>query len=458
MEELAYKDSDLALKEPKTSWQIIDDDSNQKELFLTKAQEKEKRLKKKQSSTFLNNLSIPIHRWFRFSAGFSAEWVRKLLIEEYEEGRRNVLDPFAGSGTVLLEAQFCDFESIGVDSHPFISKVGKAKLYWNINYKELAEAGLKVLEKAKSIDLDLKDDPPKLIKKCFYKGYYQRLKSIFKAIETSDFGEKKNRLLWLAAISIIRECSSAGTAQWQYVLPEKEKKNVSEPYLAFKEKILLMASDMKERQKWNQGASAKYLEGDARKMAGVEDNWADLVVTSPPYANNYDYADAVRLELTVLGEIERWRELHDVIRKHLLPSCTQHVTRVRDKTFEIANDPILSPIKDELIEVVEKLAHEREERKGRKDYHTMAASYFRDMAKVWKSLRAKTTEGAKVCFVVGDSAPYGIYLPVDRWFGELALAYGFKSFKFEKTRDRNTKWKNRKHTVPLKEGRLWVNG
>jgi hypothetical protein len=63
-----------------------------------------------------------------------------------------------------------------------------------------------------------------------------------------------------------------------------------------------------------------------------------------------------------------------------------------------------------------------------------------------------------VCFVVGDSAPYGVYVPVERWLGELALAAGFHSYSFEKTRDRNVKWKNRKHRVPLKEGRLWVEG
>jgi len=39
---------------------------------------------------------------------------------------------------------------------------------------------------------------------------------------------------------------------------------------------------------------------------------------------------------------------------------------VRDKTFEIANDPILSPIQDEILEVIETLADEKEERKGKK--------------------------------------------------------------------------------------------
>ncbi len=49
-------------------------------------------------------------------------------------------------------------------------------------------------------------------------------------------------------------------------------------------------------------------------------------------------------------------------------------------------------------------------------------------------------------------------LPVDKWMGALTLASGFKTFAFQKTRDRNVKWKNRKHTVPLHEGRLLVEG
>jgi hypothetical protein len=49
-------------------------------------------------------------------------------------------------------------------------------------------------------------------------------------------------------------------------------------------------------------------------------------------------------------------------------------------------------------------------------------------------------------------------VPVDVWLGKLALAAGFKSFSFEKIRDRNIKWKNRKHDVPLCEGHFWIKG
>ena len=58
--------------------------------------------------------------------------------------------------------------------------------------------------------------------------------------------------------------------------------------------------------------------------------------------------------------------------------------------------------------------------------------------------------------MIGDSAPYGIHIPVESWLGELAISADFKSYSFHKLRDRNIKWKNRKHRVPLHEGLLWV--
>lgn len=39
----------------------------------------------------------------------------------------------------------------------------------------------------------------------------------------------------------------------------------------------------------------------------------------------------------------------------------------------------------------------------------MIALYFLDLAKVWWHLRYVCKEGSTVCFVIGDSAPYGVY-------------------------------------------------
>jgi hypothetical protein len=130
----------------------------------------------------------------------------------------------------------------------------------------------------------------------------------------------------------------------------------------------------------------------------------------------------------------------------------------RESLEQFLSSELLKPIIDELRVVTNTLAAERVKHGGKKNYHLMIAAYFLDMAQMWFALRRICRQGSRVCFVVGDSAPYGVYVPVYNWLGMLALAAGFRRFSFEKTRDRNTKWKNRKHRVPLCEGRLWVEG
>ena len=409
------------------------------------------------STTFIGNLALPVHKWFRYSAGFSAEWVRSVLQQERAAGRHRVLDPFVGSGTVALEGELVGMPSIGLEAHPFIVRVAQAKLHWREDPADFEAYGHDVLSAAAEMSVAV-DGAPDLIQKCFEREAYSRLAALIEAWRDRADGSPLSELTWLAAISIIRSCSTAGTAQWQYVLPNKEKKNVADPFDAFRKKVAVMAADMRTRQRGPNGSPATVSNDDARSCETVEDGWADLIVTSPPYANNYDYADATRLELTVLGEVERWKDLHEAVRQHLLPSCTQHVTKRRDETFEMLEDSLLDPIKPQITEVCQELANVSDERKGRKAYHTLVAAYFSNMTRVWQQLRRVTADGGRACFVVGDSAPYGVYVPVDEWLGEIAVASGFKSYSFEKTRDRNVKWKNRKHRVPLHEGRLWVEG
>lgn len=104
------------------------------------------------------------------------------------------------------------------------------------------------------------------------------------------------------------------------------------------------------------------------------------------------------------------------------------------------------------------LSEVRQTKGGRKAYHSMIVAYFDDMATAWQQVRRSTREGGRACFVIGDSAPYGVHVPVERWLGILAVAAGFHDWNFEKVRSRNDKWENRKHRVPLHEGRLWVAG
>src|SRR6266404_6056184 len=77
------------------------------------------------TSNFLDNLRLPVHRWFRYSAGFSAEWVKWLLAERDGSDLR-VLDPFVGSGTTCLACDEMGVRSHGIEAHPFVHRVARA--------------------------------------------------------------------------------------------------------------------------------------------------------------------------------------------------------------------------------------------------------------------------------------------------------------------------------------------
>jgi len=415
----------------------------------------------KRSGAFTDNMSLPVHRWFRYSAGFSADWVRSLVRDQKSEKKEfTVLDPFAGVATTLLACDAEQTRSIGFEAHPFVYRVARAKLSaLTLDVSKLRSYFNEFLTEVLSAGEAEPDNEPPLLKKCYSDkalAYLVTMRTVFE--ERYASGSQESEMLWLIITAILRSCSTAGTAQWQYVLPNKKKLHVIDPVMAFRLKAGEALKDIYYAQQHKWTDLGKIVLTDARSPECETTFLADSVITSPPYPNNYDYADATRLEMTFWNEISNWGDLQGSVRKYLIRSCSQHAAAERLSLDDLLKDEILDPIRHELSEACYRLADVRLTRGGRKTYHTMAAAYFKDLGHTFRSLRSLCREGSTMCFVIGDSAPYGIYLDVDTWLGALAMAVGFKSYTFEKIRDRNLKWKNRKHTVPLKEGRLWIKG
>ena len=414
------------------------------------------RYRESRSGSFTDNVDLPVHRWFRYSAGFSGAWAEDLISREAEAGDLRVFDPFAGSGTTLIAAEQCGVESRGIDAHPFVARVARAKLAYRSSPEEYLDRTKRVLAGARRITPTVESYVP-LIRKCYTDEALEQLDCLRHAVGSADDDSESARLAWLTLVSILRPTSHAGTANCQYLLPGRRKARVREPFAAFEEMARTMYADMRSAGGLS-GPRTTFGRDDARECESVPGDHFNLVVTSPPYPNNYDYADATRLELTFFGEIEGWGDLQAKVRRHLLRSCSQHVPNRTVEFGDVLARPELDPIRDELRPVCEELGEVRRTRGGRKTYHNMIACYFLDLARVWLALRRVCRSPSRACFVVGDSAPYGVYVPVIEWLGTLAVSAGFRSFTFERTRDRNVKWKNRKHRVPLCEGRLWVEG
>jgi DNA modification methylase len=415
-------------------------------------------VKEARSGTFTDNMKLPIHRWFRYSAGFSAEWAKSLIMENIGKTDLTVLDPFAGSGTTLLAAEHAGVMSYGLESHPFVVRIAKAKLLWHkIDSKEFSLAITNLIQLAKKNNY-----PPPLIEspllvKCYTEESLSKLFAIKNEFLKRNENTPIDQLIWLAITAILRSCSHAGTAQWQYILPNKTKAKVLDPFEALTAKAEQILMDI-AYAKIEYLSTATVMHHDARLKPNIPLNSIDLVITSPPYPNNYDYADATRLEMTFWGEIKGWGDLNEVVRKYIIRSCSQHSAADRVKLEEVLQAESLKSIINEITEVCNKLAEVRLTKGGKKTYHTMIAAYFLDLSLIFQRLRPLCKQGSKLCFVIGDSAPYGVYVPADEWLGKLAINAGFKNYSFEKLRDRNVKWKNRKHNVPLQEGHLWIEG
>ena len=409
------------------------------------------------AGTFTDNMKLPIHRWFRYSAGFSANWVEEVITELKP---KIVLDPFAGSGTVCIAADKLGVNSYGIEAHPFVYRLAKGKLSWNVHVNEFLEAITEIKNLAVNLQPKFPEKIPVLLSKCYTPEIITDLFKIKQAyLEIAPtLSEEIQSLTFLAICATLRSSSYVGTAQWQYILPNKRKAKICIPLDALDNQVALMQEDMRCMQYLRTASQATLIQEDARSLESIPNKLIDLVITSPPYANNYDYADATRLEMTFWGEVNSWGDLHETVRKFLICSSSQHASKDRLKLDALIVDPILEPIRDELIPVCKELEKVRETKGGNKAYHTMIAAYFTDMGTVFHALRRVTTSDCKICFVVGDSAPYGVYVPVEQWFGKLADEAGFCSWTFEKIRQRNVKWKNRKHNIPLHEGRLWIEG
>lgn len=86
-----------------------------------------------------DNMSSPVHNWYKFTAGFSYKFV-DIILEDYKDKDIIVYEPFAGCGTTLVECQKLGFRSIGNEGQELMCNVIHAKLNWTITKRQYTRA------------------------------------------------------------------------------------------------------------------------------------------------------------------------------------------------------------------------------------------------------------------------------------------------------------------------------
>lgn len=419
--------------------------------------DEEKPVKTDEWGTFKDSLRAPIHNWFTYPAGFSYKAVEASLNTHSITTGQIVYDPFMGTGTTNLTAKSLGINSCGVEAHPFVYRIARTKLNWDIEEDSVVTAVAYieswVRDQRKNLNGDLhthlKQEFPELILKCYEDRTLLDLFLIREAITNGDFPADICDFLFVGLTSLLRQVSTAATG-WPYIAPKKQKTTSLEKdaLFEFSRLIFRMRQDTLIAR---YEAHPDYLNsfhsiynGDSRNTEGlVPSNHVDHVFTSPPYLNNFDYADRTRLELYFFGEAKSWGDISQNIRTKLITSATTQINRDGPR-YQLSDNlqKACPEVYNFLSKSVTQLSKLRLTKGGKKSYDLLVSGYFNDMflilADVYRVLKPETT----AVFVLGDSAPYGVHIPTDELIGKIGMGVGFSGYHLDILRERGSKWKD----------------
>ncbi len=239
------------------------------------------------------NTNYLTHNFHSYPAKFIPKVPRETILSFTKEGD-TILDPFCGSGTALVEAKLLNRGAIGIDLNPVAVLVSKAKTT-KLDLHEIGQTLQTVSEIKKRINEyyssgHISDDvvTPDFsnIEHWFQPDVITEL-AIMKCCIQKVKDENLRNYLYTAFSSIIVNVSNQ-ESDTRFAAINKEVKQLS-PFYEFKKKIHNMNKRMLEFSMTASDSQVSVYLADSTNLSFIGDNTIDHIVTSPPYANTYDY-------------------------------------------------------------------------------------------------------------------------------------------------------------------------
>ena len=384
------------------------------------------------------NRMSPGLRWMKYKEGFSGELVEALI---EDANSKAVLDPFAGIGTTPLTAAGQGLEGMGIEIMPVGVLAGNALACAanGLNRKSLEREGQSLLERVES---GRKPDR---------KHAFRHVRITEAAFpEETEAGLAKARefiagvedaatvmILDFACMSVLEDISytrkDGQYLRWDYRSGRKLRTRLHKgPVQSLPQALQVRLREIQddvEQLKVKYGAGMpKFITGSCLKvLRELPDGAFDTVITSPPYANRYDYTRTYALELAWLGYSQ---EDFAALRQDLLSATVENKPKKAwlENCYgdsRLLNDALRMYEEQDAIQEVIRVLEDHVRELSNPHVIRLIKGYFLEMAVVISELGRVVRPGGTV-FMVNDNVQYhGEEVPVDLILSDFAERSGF---------------------------------
>lgn len=357
------------------------------------------------------------HGIFKYPCKFIPH-IPRWAIKKYADHtnkKYGVLDPFAGSGTSLVESVRFGLPSYGIDPDPLSQLLIKVKTT-TISKEEIRQINrllTQIISDFKKTGLH-PETIPELpnITHWFNADTIEDLTRVkFLIFELQCSNEIKD-FFKICLASIIRKVSNADAQSPKPYVTSKVPKTPSNVIELFEKTLRVQLKKLKEFSLEAYGEPAKIVGNDAKNINTnyFMENPINLAITSPPYINAFDYVRSLRLE-------NAWLDLVDLKN---LSKCREIQVGTEQIPASIYNGKPhfldLSILDEKILDIFNK---------DKKRAHVVH-KFFTDMEANISNVYESLEDGGHYCIVVGDSNIRGTFIPTHEILIEIGKRNGFK--------------------------------
>jgi hypothetical protein len=381
---------------------------------------------------FATNKTAPIHRWVPWIAGFSSTFVRGALKRYAHEGSI-VLDPFAGVGTTVVEAMLAGYDATGFEINPYAALAADIKsMAYSISVQRLRTEIVRFRQFITLVGTDAHYVLQSVSPAGFHtRGLFYSPAVLRKVLIVQDFiasmdDDSLQRLFRLAFAATMVRYSNYSYEPSLGRRVSSGKQDILDYDVA--SEIEAKLNEMLDDIRWiHRSKHARHYRPHiindtffnvAQHLPGGS---VDIVVTSPPYLNNYHYNRNTRPQLFWLGYARNPSDLKTLEEDNF----GKYWQTVRDcssvdLTFALPE-----------TDLSDRIAHLRAQNPNRGIYGgngwaNYAASYFNDCHTFATCLQYVLKPGSIAVVVLGNSILQGVLIPTDEYFSAIAASVGLE--------------------------------